>query len=313
MTKSNVMQEHRGVAKVHTVCADMDAIWRPTSTTDLGIDGQIEFLEPGSSVSTGLLLAVQVKSGPSYFATQSDGYVKYTPAAKHRKYWGRLALPVILVLHNPDDDLTIYSRVKPQLKSDGPILVSLDRHFAVGSRADLVQAAEDDLQLSTPEQILSEFAKITYTIDGDRRINGIHFLLASVHPDLRYFEIRMCRLVTLLELVSDDFGVSIGSQTYDFLLRCVMKVWTYQLTEPFVSDFEKSWYDLQLVPDIAVSLTSWGLTVLRHLWANVEAYVDVGCGSSNDDPRELAHQISRDTQIASDYLDASDRLGEKPH
>ncbi|RJE13301.1 hypothetical protein C0U42_16375 [Bacillus cereus] len=34
---------------------------------DLGIDGVIEFLEEDKSVSTGLMVGVQVKSGPSYF------------------------------------------------------------------------------------------------------------------------------------------------------------------------------------------------------------------------------------------------------
>jgi hypothetical protein len=122
MSDSNIMQEHRGIAKVHSICAEMNAIWRATCASDLGIDGQIEFLEPGKAVSTGCLVAVQVKSGPSYFTTTRGNEVTFQPTQKHRRYWTRLALPVVLVLHDPDRNLTIYARVKPQLVNDGPIV-----------------------------------------------------------------------------------------------------------------------------------------------------------------------------------------------
>lgn len=68
---SNIMQEHAGLVWVHKVCMEMHAIWRPGSSNDMGIDGHIEFLEQGSSVSTGLIIGVQLKSGPSYFKTRT--------------------------------------------------------------------------------------------------------------------------------------------------------------------------------------------------------------------------------------------------
>ena len=61
---STIQQEHRGYARVHSICAEIHAIWRPLSYNDLGVDGYIEFLEPNTVISTALLAAVQVKSGP---------------------------------------------------------------------------------------------------------------------------------------------------------------------------------------------------------------------------------------------------------
>jgi hypothetical protein len=313
MATSNVIQEHRGLVKVYAVCTEMNAIWRPTNTTDLGIDGQIEFLEVGSSISTGQLVAVQVKSGPSYFANKREDAIEFYPTEKHRRYWRRLSLPVILVLHNPDDDLTIFTRVKRQLTFDGPIAVSLNSRFDSQSRECLLGIASDDLRLVPPGQVLADFQRAKYVVGQGKEIDGIHFLLASVHPSLPYLEVRMCRITALLELASDESGIFIGSDTYEFLLRCVMKVWKHQLTEPFVEHFEESWYGLQMVPDIVVPMTPFGLAVLEHLWTRIDDYLtpDV-CGTEFGDATRLGHAIAETPQLTSDRLDASDRLGETP-
>ncbi len=58
------LQEDRGLIQAHAACVAMHAIWRPTPCHDLGVDGQIEFLEEGDSViSTGKIVAAQIKSG----------------------------------------------------------------------------------------------------------------------------------------------------------------------------------------------------------------------------------------------------------
>ena len=100
MAESLISLEHRGLAKVHMICAELDSIWRPTIHNDLGVDGQIELLEETSVISTGKIIAVQVKSGSSYFQYENEQSVKFYPKKKHRKYWQRLIIPVILVLHD---------------------------------------------------------------------------------------------------------------------------------------------------------------------------------------------------------------------
>jgi len=175
---TNPLEEDKGLIKIHNVCIDMDAIWRPTSCHDLGIDGQIEFLEPRTSISTGHIIAVQSKSGPSYFESQDGAYVRYYPKEKHRKYWKRIKLPVILILHNQETDLTVYTRVKPQLDNQGPILLDKTKVFSPDIRSSLLYEVrkdyEDFIDRSVIE-VLESFSRVKHQRESNREISGIEF------------------------------------------------------------------------------------------------------------------------------------------
>lgn len=314
MSSNTIAQEHRGLAKVHSICAEMESIWRPTPNNDLGIDGQIEFLEEGTSISSGVILAVQVKSGPSYFAHSQENGFNYYPASKHRKYWGRINLPVILILHNPDSGLTIYTNVKPQLVNDDPIFLDSNHVFTPEARENLIECVKDNYAQFDPEQILNEFKSIAYDASNGNTISGIDFLLSTIDPAQRYFEIRMVRIIQLLDLINNEIGVTIHSETYDFIHRCIIKIVSSNLTEPFFSEFEKIWYDLGMVPDIAVPLTNYGKMTIEYLWQNLKNYISFESFKhlKIDDYHELAILISISSQEESDRLENSDKLGEVP-
>ncbi len=94
--------ERIGVNAVErTVTAEIKWIWREQPVADFGVDGQIETVDHDGR-PTGYLFAVQVKSGPSYFRGTGETIPFYVDE-DHVKYWDQHALPVILVLHNPDD------------------------------------------------------------------------------------------------------------------------------------------------------------------------------------------------------------------
>lgn len=57
--------ENLGLARLHSVVTQVGYIWRPTSSDDYGIDGEIEIVE--DNVPTARILKVQLKSGRSYF------------------------------------------------------------------------------------------------------------------------------------------------------------------------------------------------------------------------------------------------------
>jgi Domain of unknown function (DUF4365) len=217
MTSNSITQEHRGLAKVHSICAEMESIWRPTVSNDLGVDGQIELLEERTSISTGIILAVQVKSGPSYFAHPVENGFNYYPASKHRKYWRRINLPVILILHNPDSNLTIYANVKPQLENGGPIFLDSNSFFIPEARKDLIECANFSYILFDPEQLLQEFSSIKYLADSGNLISGIDFLLSAIDPTQTYFEIKMVRVIQLLDLVNNEIGSTAHSETILFI------------------------------------------------------------------------------------------------
>lgn len=94
--------EQLGVNEVQRIVAkQIRWIWREQFGADFGIDGQIEIVGHDKK-PTGRLIAVQVKSGASYFKGRSATAPFYV-GDDHLKYWDQHALPVILVLHNPKD------------------------------------------------------------------------------------------------------------------------------------------------------------------------------------------------------------------
>lgn len=304
---SQISQEHKGLAKIHTICAEMNAIWRPTTSNDLGIDGQIEFLEHGSVVSTGKLVAVQVKSGASYFRSEDEHYVKYYPKAQHRNYWKRLILPVILVLHNPDRDYTIYSRVKHQLLIERPILINKSELFDRDCRDHLLQFYEQDMVTTDLQEVLYKFRQIILPI-GDVSITGIEFLLGCVDMNQEYLELRMCRIQAILESAAGDDGLFLSTHTYEYIFRCISRCWHYQLVESFEPEFDHYWYNLKVVPDISVPLTGYGKIVIQYLWENISRYIN----ENIPNPEDYAKKMTYFAQEASTSFEFNEDFGILP-
>jgi hypothetical protein len=313
---TTIAQEHIGLAKVHATCAAMNAIWRPTIGTDLGVDGQIELLEPDTIVSTGHIVAAQIKSGPSYFKDETAADVPYYASPKHRRYWERLKLPVILILHHPDRDLTIYANIKPEIIKAGPIRVPKTQIFSSAARSHLLDIENSSEQFSyiDPDTVLSNFKEVLFEVEAGKQISGIDFLLATVNLDGGYFELRMRRIVELIYLALGRNEAFINQDTYDFILRCVMKFWRWKLTEPFEEEFDQMWWDLHMVPDILLPLNQTGERVIDHLWERLDDYVSIDTFGhlQPNNAKTIARIISSNAQAASQRLDLSDRLGEEP-
>lgn len=81
-------------------------IWREQPITDFGIDGHIEPTDQDKR-PTGKLVAVQIKTGASYFRGRGETIPFYVDE-EHLKYWDRHILPVVIILHNPEDDQTLW-------------------------------------------------------------------------------------------------------------------------------------------------------------------------------------------------------------
>jgi hypothetical protein len=76
---------------------------------DYGIDAHAEPVARGEP--SGKLIALQIKTGPSYFREPvSEGWV-HRDDDKHLRYWLRYCLPVILLLHDPDSGTTYWAHV----------------------------------------------------------------------------------------------------------------------------------------------------------------------------------------------------------
>lgn len=93
--------ERLGVALVQSVVAEMGHIWREKSVSDVGIDGEIELVDPTTERATGRLLMVQVKSR-SGLDERADGTVRFTCSEEDLDYWLSGTAPVLLVLVSTD-------------------------------------------------------------------------------------------------------------------------------------------------------------------------------------------------------------------
>ncbi len=310
----DILTEDLGLAKIHLVCAGISAIWRPTPNHDLGIDGQIEFLEPKTAISTGIILAVQSKSGSSYFRRQEGDAVLYYPTDKHRAYWSRIQLPVILVLYNPEVDLLIFTSVKPQLGKDGPLRVVMTSVFSMSSRDELLRVAGEGTDIFRPADALEKFSAIKLERDGGRVISGIEFLLASINRDGSYFSLRMCRLSAIFDLLSSEAMFGIGTSDYEYIFRCCLEVEGLNLADSFISEFNEVWFGLEMVPDLEVPLTQRGFELVGYLWEHLDKYISVEAFKhlGHLEVKRIANKIADFAQSESDRLDRSDRIGMVP-
>lgn len=91
--------ERLGVAILDHFFSERGWLFREQTTHDYGIDAHVEIVE--EQRPTGKLIALQIKSGASFFKEESaDSYVFRTDD-KHIAYWVTHSMPVVLVLYNP--------------------------------------------------------------------------------------------------------------------------------------------------------------------------------------------------------------------
>jgi hypothetical protein len=84
-------------------------LFRNQPTEDYGIDAHVEVVD-GKDVR-GQLLAVQVKSGTSWFSEPTPGGWWFRPDVAHVQYWINHSLPVAVVLYHPDRELSYWQLV----------------------------------------------------------------------------------------------------------------------------------------------------------------------------------------------------------
>jgi hypothetical protein len=104
MSIKDEITERIGVHKLAlAVLQELNWLEREQPISDHGIDLQAEIVENGKP--TGMLYAIQVKSGKSYFDEVSDTTIVFRKGEKrHLDYWINYSLPVLLVLYHPEED-----------------------------------------------------------------------------------------------------------------------------------------------------------------------------------------------------------------
>src|SRR5258708_29082347 len=113
MTEKDPTIERIGVNAVEAIFLnDFGWLFREQTVSDYGIDAQVEVVE--NNEPTGKLIALQIKTGASYFRPKGDDFVFYGEL-RHLEYWTRHSLPMFLVLHDPEKKLTLWQKVERPL------------------------------------------------------------------------------------------------------------------------------------------------------------------------------------------------------
>jgi Domain of unknown function (DUF4365) len=101
--------ERIGVTGTQLIFEKLGWIFREQPIEDYGIDAHVEVVE--SNLATGKLIALQIKSGKSYFKEKaSDGFV-FRGDIEHLEYWKKHSLPVLVVLYHTDDEIAYWQVV----------------------------------------------------------------------------------------------------------------------------------------------------------------------------------------------------------
>jgi len=230
---ATLMQERVGVAAVALAAAKMNLIWRETSASDVGVDGHIEFVDADGR-ATGRLIGVQIKSGQSFFQNADNDAWHFYPEQKHRSYWERYPLPLVLILHSPENNVSYWVDARQALRSPEQ---SSHVYLAVPKRNVLQNTTPEELFRTagvSKDAFIENIAEVLNTLVRTHARNGSFPIswfdlfvlgLTNICRSL-YFGMDLAWETAEFNLNSDntappEVGVGIGGQEHEFLFDYV--------------------------------------------------------------------------------------------
>ncbi|QWU15330.1 protein of unknown function [Paenibacillus sophorae] len=180
--KKNKKVEKQGVAFLEQLVIDQGSIFREVpGDNDTGIDGFIEFVE--DDIVSGKLLAVQIKSGESYYNNKEEKFVFY-PDEDHLNYWENYMLPVVMIFYSPVNKCSAWIGINEHLNylryhDKSPLSKIEVRHRDGVSINDL----KDYINLKSDSRILLKC--LDKCFDADKSIILKHFEILTNHPESR--------------------------------------------------------------------------------------------------------------------------------
>ncbi len=294
----NHQQERIGITSVAMALTSLGVIWRETPMADVGIDGQIEYVSADGK-ATGRLLAAQVKSGPSYFHDH-DTHWHFYPDDKHRFYWERFPIPVILFLHDPNHQATYWCDARQWLRSP-----------ASSSQAYIAIPKEQRLDNTTREQL---FAVTGVGSDAFLEVPDIlnHMMLArcsNASFPVSYFELfvhgltNICRTLYFsmdvamnvaefnLERTNAITGVGVGATEHEFLFSYLRFIVSQHLADVDFADCLIDWFDREMQPSFFAPLTSRGRQLVSLVGEHEKRLRDAGAVHGHNAGVHVAQEV----------------------
>lgn len=263
---SESKQELLGVFKVALMLTELGFIFRQTSNTDVGIDGQIEYVNKAGE-ATGKIAAVQIKSGDSYLKenkADKNNWIFY-PAEKHKAYWEMFPIPVILLVYSPSRDKIYFIDVRYFLKINGlgNIRIPKDNTLneitknklfnTVGDFNEPFLEIKDVFNTMVRKQCKSASFNLSYL---DLYLQGLTNICQQTYFDISIaMDIAECR---------SPYVVG-GEQVYTFLFEYIEFIVSQNLAEVDFGNCLIEWNVRKLVPRFLATLTHRGKALIAFI------------------------------------------------
>lgn len=264
--------ERAGIFAIAAQVTSLGLIFRETSNSDVGIDAQIEYVSDGAAI--GKLIAVQAKSGRSYFIDKGDHFAFY-PTEKHKTYWECFPLPVVVMLHDPDSGDVYYSDARYYLSI--PERERRYNYIPVLKSKKLRGTTKDEL-FNSPSidpgsfldfpGLVSKMVDAAYD-DASFPVSYFEIFSHSLTNLCRhsFFNMQLpCDIAEANLLASgSEFGIGVGPSTYEYLHGYVKFLIEQNLVQVDYSDFLIDWNEREMLPKFLSPLTSRGRELVRYI------------------------------------------------
>lgn len=242
--------ERVGMNAVEAIFLGFKWTFRGQPVSDYGIDAQVEIWEDGEF--TGKLIALQIKSGESYFIRRKGEDYIFASDLKHLDYWVRQPIPVFVILHNPANGLTLWQKIDKRLTvetaSGFTIVIPSTNVLDERSKAFLSEGIASDPEFVRRFNLAFDFPMMQRLIDKEEV----------------YFEVNEWVNKTLnmrdIGVYFDEIG---GNREPEFMIR----VWTpARGISEFVND-HYPWLDHELI-ETNEALGGEVEVHTLHVWVN---------------------------------------------
>lgn len=181
--KKNKKTEKEGVIYLEDLVNKHGSIFREVpGDKDTGIDGFIEFV--CNEEATGKILAVQIKSGDSYYEYKENKFVLY-PDQDHIDYWEKYTLPVVLVFYSPSAKCGAWIGIDEHLKRlkyhNKPLLSKIE----IKVEANNIDISDLKLYMDMKYDSLMLLHCMDRCYDLDNDVVFENFQILINHPDSR--------------------------------------------------------------------------------------------------------------------------------
>ena len=265
-------QERLGVNAVAAFAAANNLIWRENNSKDVGIDGHLEYVNE-AGMATGRMIALQIKSGPSFFRHDDGESWRFYPEEKHRTYWERFPVPVIVVLHKPDTGESFWIDVRHAYRrgaQDEAVAISVSKNQTLSSITG-VKLFENagvfsGVFMDSVEEVLLALVN-TRSAEAAFPLSYFQLFVGGLTNIVRSLHFGMDLVAETIEMnlafARSDYGMGMGAREYDFVFGYIQFLVAQDLADIDFGDCLIDWNDREMVPRFVAPLTRRGRDLVR--------------------------------------------------